>query len=518
MLFPAWIYVAAVVLGVLCEGVPRMQGGSADHYSPWIKQTPRQETHPCDGLRDEREAWYAQARRVGVVIVGGGLAGLAAAKTLSDYGYNDYVLLEAQDHLGGRVRTVREGSIRVEEGAEWIHGGWRNPVYRIAREIGAADPLLPDDHFEWRIVTQDGAPVNESYGDVLEEMRDICERSEHGLLPYYDLPYGLCYLNRFHQKYEPMKNAGLRRGLLHHMEQTANGEEGTEDWLHIGSRVRDRYPEFGPNHQWKNGFDAIVHYYNASLPATNVKLGSPVCRILWDEKDDRVLVVTRKGDSYLAAHAVVTFSFGHLKERHTKIFEPPLPKSFTKYLGYADLGIADKVQLGWETPWWGDKPLSLDIIWTSRDIPQDRLWLYDIVNIESPHRAPNVLQVFLVGKDAVTMENLPEETVLEHMMYFLRRLTRTEVPKPIFFHRTTWYNNPWTRGAYETYITFWGEQQGMESHDLLAIPIANSNGAEVLAWAGEHTHNARFGTTDGAIATGEREGYRILDLLEAKKL
>nr|XP_027219115.1 spermine oxidase-like [Penaeus vannamei] len=352
MLFPAWIYVAAVVLGVLCEGVPRMQGGSADHYSPWIKQTPRQETHPCDGLRDEREAWYAQARRVGVVIVGGGLAGLAAAKTLSDYGYNDYVLLEAQDHLGGRVRTVREGSIRVEEGAEWIHGGWRNPVYRIAREIGAADPLLPDDHFEWRIVTQDGAPVNESYGDVLEEMRDICERSEHGLLPYYDLPYGLCYLNRFHQKYEPMKNAGLRRGLLHHMEQTANGEEGTEDWLHIGSRVRDRYPEFGPNHQWKNGFDAIVHYYNASLPATNVKLSSPVCRILWDEKDDRVLVVTRKGDSYLAAHAVVTFSFGHLKERHTKIFEPPLPKSFTKYLGYADLGIADKVQLGWETPWW----------------------------------------------------------------------------------------------------------------------------------------------------------------------
>ncbi|XP_047474133.1 spermine oxidase-like [Penaeus chinensis] len=393
---------------------PQSSGGETFYYSPWIKQSPRPETHPCDDLRGEREAWYAQAERVGVVIVGGGLAGLSAAKTLADNGFSDYVLLEAQEHLGGRVYTVREGSITVEEGAEWIHGGWRNPLYRIAREIEAVDPLLPDDAFEWRIVTQDGAPVNKSYGDLLEELRDVCERSDFGLLPYYDLPYGLCYLNRFSQEYAPVKDAGIRRGLLHFLEQV---------------------------------------------------LELPFC----------------KG-------------------------------------GYVDLGIADKVQLGWATPWWGDRPLTLDIIWTSKDIPQDRLWLYNIVNIESPHSAPNVLQVFLVGRDSVTMENLPEETVLEHMMYFLKRLTRAEVPDPIFFHRTTWYNNPWTRGAYETYISLWGEQQGMESHDPLAIPVANSNGVEVVAWAGEHTHSTRFGTADGAMATGEREGYRILDLLEEQRL
>ncbi|XP_042858929.1 spermine oxidase-like, partial [Penaeus japonicus] len=484
------------------------------YYNPWIKQSPRPESHPCDEIQGARDTWYAGAQRVDVAIVGGGLAGLSAAKTLGDGGFSDFVLLEAQGHLGGRVYTVREGSITVEEGAEWIHGGWRNPLYRIAREIGAVDPLLPDDAFEWRIVTQDGAPVNESYGDILDELRDICERSDFGLLPYYDLPYGMCYLNRFSQDYDLGNVPGIRRGLLHFLEQTANGEEGTEDWLDIGSREKDKYPDFGLNHQWKNGFDAIVEYYNASIQPSNIKLSSPVCRVLWDEEDDQVLVVTQKGDSYLASHAIVTFSLGHLKERHTKIFEPPLPESFTKYLGYVDLGIADKVQLGWTTPWWGDKPLTLDIIWTSKDVPQDRLWLYNIVNIESPHSASNVLQVFLVGRDSVTMENLPEETVLEHMMYFLKRLTRQEVPEPIFFHRTTWYNNPWTRGAYESYITLWGEQQGMESHDTLAIPVVNSNGVEVIGWAGEHTHSTRFGTADGAMDTGEREAHRILDSLE----
>jgi protoporphyrinogen oxidase len=44
---------------------------------------------------------------VKVIIVGGGAAGLGAAKTL---GPNvDYLLIEAQDYLGGRIRTVDAG-------------------------------------------------------------------------------------------------------------------------------------------------------------------------------------------------------------------------------------------------------------------------------------------------------------------------------------------------------------------------------------------------------------------------
>ena len=45
---------------------------------------------------------------VQVVIVGGGVAGLAAAKTLGSK--VNYVLIEAQNYLGGRIRTIDAGN------------------------------------------------------------------------------------------------------------------------------------------------------------------------------------------------------------------------------------------------------------------------------------------------------------------------------------------------------------------------------------------------------------------------
>lgn len=47
---------------------------------------------------------------VKVLIVGGGAAGLGAAKTLG--AAVDYRLIEAQDYLGGRIRNVDAGACR----------------------------------------------------------------------------------------------------------------------------------------------------------------------------------------------------------------------------------------------------------------------------------------------------------------------------------------------------------------------------------------------------------------------
>lgn len=57
------------------------------------------------------------------------------------------------------------------------------------------------------------------------------------------------------------------------------------------------------------------------------------------------------------------------------------------------------------------------------------------MNVASVHSDPNVLQMFIMGKDSKNMENLPAETVLEHVMYLLKRITLQDIPQPDFFHR-----------------------------------------------------------------------------------
>lgn len=44
-----------------------------------------------------------------VLIVGAGLAGLACALTLEENGIDDFILIEAQNRVGGRCKSIRIG-------------------------------------------------------------------------------------------------------------------------------------------------------------------------------------------------------------------------------------------------------------------------------------------------------------------------------------------------------------------------------------------------------------------------
>src|SRR5215218_2686383 len=70
-----------------------------------------------DGLRPEPEAW----ERAGVVIVGGGVAGLAAAWRFLRAGFEDFVLLELEAEPGGTARSGSEhGVVPYPWGAHYL--------------------------------------------------------------------------------------------------------------------------------------------------------------------------------------------------------------------------------------------------------------------------------------------------------------------------------------------------------------------------------------------------------------
>ncbi|HEY1111703.1 MAG TPA: NAD(P)/FAD-dependent oxidoreductase [Opitutaceae bacterium] len=85
-----------------------------------------------------------------VIVIGGGVAGLAAAGALGCAGCR-VLLLEARGRLGGRIFTARPKGWggAVELGAEFVHSGNRELWQRLKR-YRIATRLVPPRHWLWR--------------------------------------------------------------------------------------------------------------------------------------------------------------------------------------------------------------------------------------------------------------------------------------------------------------------------------------------------------------------------------
>ena len=70
-----------------------------------------------------------------VVVVGAGIAGLAAASRLRRAGI-ECLVLEARDRIGGRLHTIDLAGVPVDLGGSWIHHPIGNPVSTLCDELG----------------------------------------------------------------------------------------------------------------------------------------------------------------------------------------------------------------------------------------------------------------------------------------------------------------------------------------------------------------------------------------------
>ncbi len=90
-----------------------------------------------------------------VIIIGGGITGLAAAWELQQRGL-PYLLLEGSDRPGGKILTERAGGFIIEGAADSFLAvkPW---AWQLCREIGLGDRLIgTNDHFRKTYVLKDG--------------------------------------------------------------------------------------------------------------------------------------------------------------------------------------------------------------------------------------------------------------------------------------------------------------------------------------------------------------------------
>jgi monoamine oxidase len=87
---------------------------------------------------------------VEIVVIGGGIAGLAAARDLAA-ARKKVVLIESRERLGGRILTARPAGWRhpIELGAQFVHGG-NADLWRLLKTSRARVVKVPDSH--WRSI------------------------------------------------------------------------------------------------------------------------------------------------------------------------------------------------------------------------------------------------------------------------------------------------------------------------------------------------------------------------------
>ncbi len=120
-----------------------------------------------------------------ILVIGAGMAGLAAASQLQQNG-KSVIVLEARDRIGGRLWTnYKWKDLPVDMGAAWIEGaGGKNPITKLAHKLKvktvetdeeniytyqADGKYFPDEDYE---------EIYEMYEEMLEEWDDAREDSE----------------------------------------------------------------------------------------------------------------------------------------------------------------------------------------------------------------------------------------------------------------------------------------------------------------------------------------------------
>uniref|UniRef100_A0A453JCI4 Amine oxidase domain-containing protein n=1 Tax=Aegilops tauschii subsp. strangulata TaxID=200361 RepID=A0A453JCI4_AEGTS len=116
-----------------------------------------------------------------VIIVGAGMSGISAGKRLSEAGITDLVILEATDHVGGRMHKRDFGGISVEMGANWVEGvdgGEMNPIWPIVNSTLKLTNFRSDfDHLASNVYKEKGGVYKKAY---VQKRINLSDKVEEG--------------------------------------------------------------------------------------------------------------------------------------------------------------------------------------------------------------------------------------------------------------------------------------------------------------------------------------------------
>ncbi len=288
----------------------------------------------------------ASSRTAGVgkkrcLVIGAGLAGLAAARELKRHGH-EVLVLEARDRLGGRIWTSNKWpGMPLDLGASWIHGVQDNPITDLAKQLKARRVSTSYEraatyHSSGRQLTE----AEQAQKDSIEKRIRGVLRKAQNLDPDRSVRQALAGLEQ-ELKTSPQATQFLNMflsGTLEH-EYSGSAHQLSAQWF-------DSAEEFdGDDVLFAQGFSVITDFLARGI---DVKLSQVVKHIHWQQAD--VKVITQDGE-FMADHVVITIPLGVLQSESVQ-FTPALPSAKRTAIAKLGMGVLNKCYLRFARAFW----------------------------------------------------------------------------------------------------------------------------------------------------------------------
>ncbi len=408
---------------------------------------------------------------VKVIVVGAGVSGLTAARTLKDQGA-EVVVLEAKPNIGGRLLTDWSMGPPFEVGAGWIHGpSPDNPAKQLCDAVNSEYYLTDDDNLvvfdaEGEELEEDDLEeVNDRWTEILEKLDYELESNDSRsvMKAIQDLVPGA------------LNEPGVAWALSAYTEFSTGAPIEKLSAYYFG--LDKAFPT--PDVVVTTGYDRLLLPFAEGL---DIRLSTVVQGIAYG--DDGVAVTTDKG-AFEGDYVVCSLPLGVLKAKSVT-FDPPLPSSHQSNIDKLGFGTVTKLALKFAEPFWDIETQYFGIM--TEEKGRWNYWLnYRTFSDQ------NILLGLSVGAYAPVADRMSDAEQIADGLAVLRDVWGDAVGEPIEVLQTHWATDPYALGAY-AYL----EGGGRPSQcDDLADPIENR-----LFLTGEHTTFDYKGTIHGAYMMG----------------
>ncbi|WP_191499052.1 flavin monoamine oxidase family protein [Mycobacterium simulans] len=409
-----------------------------------------------------------------VLVVGAGMAGLSAARSLADAGW-PVRLIEARNRIGGRVNTNRDWGLPLEMGASWIHGATNNPLVELAEKVQAQ--TSPTDYYSWTKLAVDPGLPSISY-DETKWRRFVAEAR-------YEVDGGsLAAAVDAAANREDLSDT--ERAELAFYVNTEIEEEYAADANQLSATTFDmgNYTG-GPQLAISSGYDAIPRLLADGL---QVVLNTAVNAIV---RHGNSVTVRAESQSFEGPAAIVTVPLGVLKSGAIA-FDPPLPDGHAHAVRALGFGVLAKSYFRFDRRTWDVANSFYQFLGSD-----DGMWAQWF---SLPTAAGPIVLAFNAGHRGRYVESAAPSELMASALPIARQLFGSDIA-PVAIKSSSWTVDPFALGAY----SFHAPGSGLDDRRRLQEPVSDR-----LYLAGEAVGVDNPATVHGALLSGRYAAAELM--------